>query len=271
MGKKMEFWMSLGNLSGLHPDSALYDKSLTTKLEALLEHQFVGVSGVTSEMEVELFNSFGLKYGITVPFPSRIDGEKAVKEALEKSPESLTIHLGDGTNSTEELDDWLEWLLPKSNDIPMYLEIHRSTATQDIYRTISLAKLYPEIRFVADFSHWYTGLLLGQNFEKKVSFMDPVFERCDVIHGRVANDGCIQPPLNDVRINAFYHFKTLWKSVLDKSSSETNIPFVIELLGHELGYDPGVRQASGIMVDSTDRWKDALKLKDMVTEWFNEN
>ena len=50
-----------------------------------------------------------------------------------------------------------------------------------------LTKRFPEIRFNADFSHYYCGQeMVYGDFEAKLDFMAPIFERVGFIHGRIA-------------------------------------------------------------------------------------
>lgn len=43
-------------------------------------------------------------------------------------------------------------------DVPLYVETHRATIFQDLWRAVQFVARFPELRFNGDFSHWYTGL-----------------------------------------------------------------------------------------------------------------
>ena len=100
--------------------------------------------------------------------------------------------------------------------------------------------------------------------------MDLIFERTDIIHARISNDSCIQPPLHQIDLKTKMHFKSLWQNVNKKSQSQNQeIPVIIELLSHKIGYDRG-HIVNNILEESTDRWEDTLQLKKLTTNWFKK-
>ena len=112
--------------------------------------------------------------------------------------ECSTLHLGTGMESDDDANRLIEEVLDVSErtGLPLYIETHRATLTQDIWRTVALVERYPELRFNGDFSHWYTGLEMTYgDFEAKLAFLRPVFERTTFMHGRIGDSGCIQIPL----------------------------------------------------------------------------
>jgi hypothetical protein len=271
--KNIAYWISLGTLNDLKNDSCLHNKNQVEKLEIVKSSGFIGVAGINSEIDSKLFQSLGLNYASACVFSNQKEGLQSLKEAANLGVSSITIHLGNGLNSDTEIYNWLEAIFSFSQEskIPVLFETHRNTVFQDIYRTIQLLKKYPKIRLVADFSHWYTGLLLGQGFEEKIKAMDLIFRRTVSIHGRISNDSCIQPALHLVESKYKTHFRTLWQNVLEKSQSNNQeIPIVMELLSHKIGYDSGI-VINDKTEDSTDRWKDTLQLKSWIENWYKKN
>lgn len=43
------------------------------------------------------------------------------------------------------------------HNLPIFLETHRATITQDIWRTVQITKRFPEVWFNGDFSHYHCG------------------------------------------------------------------------------------------------------------------
>ena len=89
--------------------------------------------------------------------------------------ECATVHAGWGMEDDQQACS-CEAMLNAStrHGVPLYVETHRATILQDIWRTVQFVKRFPEIRFNGDFSHWYTGLeMVYGGFEKNSSSFAP--------------------------------------------------------------------------------------------------
>src|SRR6202021_447999 len=98
------------------------------------------------------------------------------------------LHVGNGFEDDAQMDGLVCAVLAASEKIgiPMYIETHRATITQDVWRTIQLPKRIPEIRFNGDFSHFYTGQELPYgNLAAKFNAMQPIFDRVRFMHVRM--------------------------------------------------------------------------------------
>lgn len=188
-----------------------------------------------------------------------------------------TIHLGWGIEPDTEVDKLTGYVLELSAryDFPIYIETHRATVTQDIWRTVELTKRFPEIRINGDFSHWYTGLeMVNGSIEEKLNFMTPVFERVRFLHGRIGNPGCIQVDIGDGRDQPYVdHFKEMWKrsfaGFLTTAQPGDYICFTPELLPATYYYAQLIRNNEG-EVEAGDRWTQALLYCEMARECWEE-
>jgi hypothetical protein len=151
--------------------------------------------------------------------------------------------------------------------VPLYIETHRATILQDMWRTVQFVKRFPTMRFNGDFSHWYSGQeMVYGGFERNFAFIQPVIERVRFIHGRIANPGCIQ-----VRVvpGASYvqHFEQLWtacfRSFLNAVDETDFIIFAPELLCPDIFYS---RVFAGH--EESVRWSEMLFSKDMAERCF---
>ncbi len=270
--RKFDFWMSLGNLYDLHPASELSGLEMIDKLRKIVSEGFKGVNGTLKEMAPELFRSLKLDYSCTIVFDQLYTGLDQIERAVDLGVSSITVLLGDGFNTDTEIGTWMEAILQlsKTHDTPVLFEIHRGTVTQDSFRTLHFLKKHSEIRFTADFSHWYTGLLLGNGFNRKVGFLSKIFEHTDCVHGRFASNSCIQQPIEELSKENIRHFKELWLAVLHHSTHKgQSIPFVIELLSHKIGYCRKIHVGQESM-DSMNRWDEALKIKRLIEKWSRQ-
>jgi len=70
-----------------------------------------------------------------------------------------TLHVAWGIEDDAAVDRLVGDIFNAStkHDLPLYVETHRATITQDMWRTVELTKRHPDLRYNGDFSHWYTG------------------------------------------------------------------------------------------------------------------
>ena len=184
-----------------------------------------------------------------------------------------SIHLGWGMESDEQMDNLVRYVMETSEkfDFPIYIETHRATITQDLWRTVELTKRFPEIRFNGDFSHWYTGQeMVYGGIENKWEFIQPIFDRVRFIHGRIGNPGCIQVDVKDKNASYVQHFKDMWKhsflGFLKSAKPGDYICFTIELLKSEIFYERTILDENGKEQEEGDRWQQALLYKEIIKE-----
>jgi hypothetical protein len=197
-----------------------------------------------------------------------------------------TLLLGTGMEDDDEAARLIEEVLEASATagIPLYVETHRATVTQDIWRTLQLVRRFPELRFNGDFSHWYTGHDLPYgDFDAKVEVLGPVLERVRYFHGRIGTGGLIQTDVGDGDVQdhpSVAHFRTLWTAACrgfvrghaddPVPLAEPAIGFAPELLPAEFGYALRVPGPDGAVDEISDRWDQALVLTDIAAECFTE-
>lgn len=178
--------------------------------------------------------------------------------------DSLTLHLGTGFETRDEALALVEAVLKASDHhgVPVLVETHRATLFQDPARTLELLDTFPELRFTADLSHWYTGVeLVYGDLDAKLDALQPVFERCRMVHGRISDPGCIQVAVAGADDPAPHveHFRRMWTSVLAGAAASGELdamPFVVELLPPASGYARTVDRGAG-PEEEVDRWMQA--------------
>jgi hypothetical protein len=197
----------------------------------------------------------------------------------------LTVHAGWGLENDDEVFRLVEAILAASDHyrIPIFIETHRATITQDIWRTVQITRKFPEVRFNGDFSHYYCGQeLVYGNWDDKLAFMAPIFERVGFVHGRIASPGCMQVPIGrDINsrppqahgtIDYLAHFKELWTRAMLGFLRHANpgdvLIFAPELLPGTHYYARLFPNASGQMVEESDRYAQALLYKDLAYACF---
>ncbi|OYU45697.1 MAG: hypothetical protein CFE44_06135 [Burkholderiales bacterium PBB4] len=128
--------------------------------------------------------------------------------------DATALHVGNSFETDPEMDALVASVLEASakHGYPLYIETHRGTITQDIRRTVDMVQRFPDVRFNADMSHFYTGheLNYAGEFRQRLEWLAPVLERVRFMHGRISNTGCIQAPVHDTGIYVG-HFAIMWQ------------------------------------------------------------
>lgn len=206
------------------------------------------------------------------------DAEKIATELKAKGFECATLHVGWGMDSDADVDAMVTDIISVSerHDFPLYIETHRATITQDIWRTVELTRRIPEVRFNGDYSHWYTGLeMVYGPWEEKLAFLQPVFDRVRFLHGRIGNPGCMQVDIGDgVGRTYVEHFKEMWTrsmvGFLRSAGSGDFISFNPELLQPSIYYARVFPNQNGELVEECDRWTQALLYTEIAKVCFEE-
>lgn len=237
-----------------------------------------GFEGVQS-MGVEPAKSLG----IPVCGMGRVDAPEAA-DALAAEHKAAgfqlsTVHVGSGLESDAEMDALVGAILEASarHDYPIFVETHRATITQDLRRTVDLCQRMPDVRFNGDFSHWYTGLEMTYgDFEARLDFIEPVFERVRYMHGRFGTSGAIQVAVNgaDDERDFVQHHKAFltraMKGFLKKAGQGDVLIYAPELLPPVINYGREFPQADGTMREEADRFDQALILCDIAKSCWRD-
>ena len=200
-------------------------------------------------------------------FPKTVDELKPVLEiAAETGLHHLDIQPDVRPRTMAECVPLIEgWMrLAEQVDFPVYIETHRDRMTTDLYFVLDLIERFPEMRLLADLSHF----LVGREFAEPISeenhaYIHRVLDQSWALHGRVASREQVQ-----IEISFPHHRKWLdlflswWdygiRSWRRRAGSNEELSFVCEL-----GPQPyAIAGADGN--DLSDRWGDALMLRQEV-------
>jgi hypothetical protein len=241
----------------------------------------------------------GVQYTKNVPFQAGVDfphcGVDRINTECEAEPVAarhsdrgelcVTLHVGWGIEDDSEVFRLVEGVLSAAvkYNLPMFIETHRSTITQDLWRTVQIAKHFPEVRFNADFSHYYCGLdMVYGDWSLKMAFMEPIFSRIAFMHGRIASPGCMQVPIErdftarprqaHGKADYLMHFKDLWtramSGFLGSAQPGDFLIFAPEILPPKTYYARMFPNQYGQLVEETDRYAQALLYRDLARVCF---
>jgi hypothetical protein len=228
--------------------------------------------------DAQLCRSHGLELLGSGVIPSLSDAEAFVSHWKELGAKAATCIVGYGFESDSEIDELAGRIVELSSiyELPVYIETHRGSITQDVWRTTQLACRLPQVRFNGDFSHWFTGQeMLYGDMTARLDRLTPVFERIRFLHGRIGNRCCMQVDLGeDLQHDSVPHFRNLWvramQGFLAAADSGNELWFCPELLGTEFHYAQVSPTASGQLVEVGDRWLQAQALVRLAKECFQE-
>jgi hypothetical protein len=263
--------MNLMAFDSLPQSSSAPRGSRAEQFLGIREAGFAGVQFAKPASQEELAICHSLKLGFAGSGRVNVPSETLAlaDELAGAGYDCATLHVGWGIEDDDEAFRLIESILDASHQtgFPLYVETHRATICQDMWRTVGFVKRFPEMRFNGDFSHWYAGQeMVYGGFEKKFKFIEPVLERVRFIHGRIADPGCIQAA---VREGTTYlaHFELLWtacfRSFIEQASGDSFICFAPELLGAGNYYARSVNGA-----ELTDRWEESLLLNRIAAKCF---
>ncbi|MCZ7646340.1 MAG: hypothetical protein M5U26_13825 [Planctomycetota bacterium] len=267
--------LNLGTLADLPPHATAPRHADKKELYAALKAAgYVGLQGADPKLCAELgLLSFG---GGRINKPAEAD--ELARKQKEAGQRCATLHVAWGIEDDAEVDALVGAILNAAakHAFPLYIETHRATITQDLWRTVRIAKAFPDVRFNADYSHWYTGLEMPYGgVEPKADFLAPVFERVRFMHGRIGNSGCMQVDFGDGRDRPYIdHFRLLWtrtfKGFLRHAGPGDYLPFCPELLQPSINYARVFPGPDGKPVEEGDRWELAKVMTQIAKESFLE-
>jgi hypothetical protein len=173
----------------------------------------------------------------------------------------------DGVGAAAEVvSGWLDE--SAAAGLPVELETHRFTLTNDLRATVALLDALPELPLAVDLSHYVVGNELPDGPDERVDpLLDRVLARGTSFQGRVATRGQVQVgPRFAQHAAAVARFRDWWARGFAawraRSAADAELSFVCEL-----GTTPyAITGPDGREI--SDRWADALLLADWARELF---
>ncbi|MDH4108112.1 MAG: sugar phosphate isomerase/epimerase [Gammaproteobacteria bacterium] len=158
--------------------------------------------------------------------------------------------------------------MAEANDagIRLLFETHRDSLLNDLYYTLRLIDLVPEMRLCADLSHFVVDRELRLPLpERDARYMRRILERADCFQGRVANREQVQVqidfPQHQEWVAQFRDWWTegmrLWRA---RSAPDAELVFLCELGPRPYAITDGEQR------ELSDRWAEALTIREWVRE-----
>ena len=234
-----------------------------------------GFHGIQCDLKYKpILEARKLRFATSGRVNTPAQAEPHIKAAAENGADCTTLHVGWGMESDAEIDALIDAILAASarHHLPAYIETHRATIIQDVWRTTQLLQRCPDVRFNADLSHYYCGGEVPYpGFAAVRNYYLPVLERVGFFHGRISNGQSMQVDVGDGQGNLFAeHFQWLWETGmrhwLARAQAGDILPFAPELGPPRDNYAITYRDASGALTEISDRWAQTLVVKRLAEE-----
>jgi len=276
---KLKVYLNLDNLFDLPEDSSWPGLKGDEALHKLKEDGFEGVQVTDLKPRSNVLPSCGLD---RINTPAEVGD--VFKRHKDLGDSCITLHLAWGIEDDDEMDRLVGAVLEASerHNLPAFVETHRSTLTQDMWRTVQLLKRHPDLLLNADYSHYYCGQeMVYGGLDMKLDFMALIFKRTGFMHGRIAAPGAMQMPVEAVDqvprlatgVDYLADFKRMWTLAMNgfKRHAATGdvLIFAPELLTSQFYYARVFPDPNGVLREESDRYAQALLYRDIARDCFS--
>ena len=155
-------------------------------------------------------------------------------------------------------------------DMPLLFETHRDGLLNDLYFTLQLMDLVPEMRLCADLSHFVVDRELRAPVpERDQAHISSVLQRSDCFQGRIANREQVQIQINFPQHQEWVTiFKAWWKEGMRewrrRNDDDATLVFLCEL------GPPPYAITDGDQNELSDRWEESLQIRNWAKEIWSE-
>ena len=154
--------------------------------------------------------------------------------------------------------------------LPLLFETHRDSLLNDLYFTLQLMEMVPEMRLCADLSHFVVDRELRAPVpERDQEYISAVLHRSDCFQGRVASREQVQIQINFPQHQQWVEiFKGWWREGMrawrKRSAADSTLVFLCEL------GPPPYAITDGNQHELSDRWRESLQIRDWAREIWVE-
>ncbi len=275
--QKLEVFQSLWGMEQRLPD--MPEPSMDDNFSKVAEAGFDGMCIDLGAEEIDQFREasrYYEKYSLRCmvkAFPARVKDLQPVLQ-LAKDFDACMVNVIGGVmpitvaGAVPVIYRWMEDA--DRVGMPLLFETHRDGLLNDLYYTLQVIDLVPEIRLCADLSHF----VIDREFRSPIPEVDQghihrVLERSDCFQGRIANREQVQIQINFPQHQEWVEiFKDWWKKGMrlwrNRNDDDTTLVFLCEL------WPRPYAMTDSKQCELSDRWEEALQIRQWVQNIWAE-
>jgi hypothetical protein len=164
---------------------------------------------------------------------------------------------------------WLQQAAERG--LPLLFETHRDGLLNDMYFTLLLMDLVPEMRLCADLSHFVVDREMRNPISRRdQQYITKILQRSDCFQGRVANREQVQVQIDFPQHQEWVEiFKGWWREGMRdwraRNADDAELVFLCEL------GPPPYAITDANQQELSDRWQESLKIRDWAYELWAES
>ena len=273
--QELHIYLSLWGMELRSPHER--ERSVEESFQMVAEAGFDGMCIDPSVAEIpqmrslrDLFESSGLSCMVNA-FPNNEDDMQPLLE-FAKDFDACMVNVISGVMPIKPEDAVpvvRRWMSEAEQiEMPLLFETHRDGLLNDMYFTLQLMDLVPEMRLCADLSHFVVDRELRAPIpERDQQYITSILDRSDCFQGRVASREQVQVAINFPQHQEWVDiFKGWWKQGMrswrERNASDATLVFLCEL------GPPPYAITDGDQHELSDRWEESLQIREWVrTIW----
>ena len=271
MAHTLDIYQSLWAMERRIPGQA--EEPVEIHMERIAEAGYVGACVDPSVSEIPdclalkpTFERLGLKCMINA-FPHDVDSMQPLLDmAAEMNTTQVNVIGGvmplTAAEAVPVVETWLA--MTKAYDFPLLLETHRNGTLNDLFFTLEVLKMVPELRLCADLSHFVVDreLQIPLN-ETDEGYFSTILERSDSFQGRISNNQQIQIAIDFPQHREWVtQYLQWWQQGISgwhaRQTHDATLNFLVEL------GPPAYAITGADQLELSDRWKEGLKIREWV-------
>jgi hypothetical protein len=275
--QKLEVFQSLWGMEIRSPHTP--ERSVEENFKMVAEAGFDGMCLDPSAEEIpdmlpfrELYQKHDLKCMVNA-FPGDEDDMQPLLE-FAKDFDACMVNVISGVMPIKPEDAvpvvrrWIEEA--QQVDMPLLFETHRDGLLNDMYFTLQLMDLVPEMRLCADLSHFVVDRELRMPVPNRDQrHISSILERSDCFQGRIASREQVQVAINFPQHQEWVDtFKAWWKEGMRewrrRNADDATLVFLCEL------GPPPYAITDGDQRELSDRWEESLLIRDWAMQIWAE-
>lgn len=281
MNDKLRVEMSWWGMNGLQ-GTAGHGATIEEKFKLIAMNGFDGINAFVpgpeeSGLWKELLHQYGLSFSVNA-YPSTL---VEMSEFLDRAAAFGQIDYINAQvmkpfltgDSAVELLSGID-ALSRQAGIPVYVETHRGTITQDLIRTQQFIQALPMLKLTIDYSHYVVAGELHTVSPEAEQMLQSLLPNAYSIHTRISNGEQIQIDPGEAGNHPMLpHFARWWESAMrhwrsgPRQEGDT-FPVVIELGPPPYAITAG--EAGSRQSEISDRWTQSLYLKRLVQQLWQK-